>query len=140
MTTRRLSTVTDLPTFDLTRYAIVIAGGVVLNLVALWIGDTAGATLEINAPESINAPTVAVFTAGIMIVAGAGYWFLTRKWPSITKWAPWAGFGFAIVTAVMPFAASPDATTATTLAAMHVITGLAWLGGTLQRTPPHGLA
>jgi hypothetical protein len=119
--------------FDLRRYAAAAVGAVVLNLVALWIGDAAGATLEIDAPEAINAPTVIAFTLAIMVVAGAGYRFLARRRPSIQHWAPWAGLAFAIVTAVMPFAPSPDTKTGVTLASMHLITGAAWLVGTRHR-------
>jgi len=118
---------------DLARYASALVGAVVLNLIALRVGDAAGATLEINAPEAINAPTVAAFTAGIMLVAGTGYWFLARRWTSIQRWAPWAGLGFATATAVMPFAASPDTKTGATLASMHLVTGIAWLAGTVRR-------
>jgi hypothetical protein len=120
-------------TIDLRRYGVAIVAATVLNLIVLAIGSAAGATLEINAPESINAPTVAAFTVGIMVIAGAALWALSRRRPSVLGWAPRAGLVFAVVTAVMPFLASPDRKTGVTLAAMHLITGLAWLIGLTRR-------
>lgn len=107
------------------RILSMTGAALVLNLLALWIGSTAGASLVTAAPEPITAPVVTAMTVAPLLLAGAAVWLLARRFP-LQRFASWAGLIFALVTSAGSFIASADALTAFTLAAMHVITGLAW--------------
>jgi len=101
------------------------AAAVGLNLVALWIGAAAGASLQVAAPEPINAMTVVIMTAAPLLLAGAVVWLLARRFP-VRRLAGWVGLIFALVTSAGSFLASADVATALTLMSMHVVAGLAW--------------
>lgn len=98
---------------------------VVLNLLALWIGAAAGASLITNAPEPINAISVVVATALPLLLMGALVWWLVPRF-ALRRLAGWSGLIFAIASSAGSFAFSADTTTAFTLASMHFITGFAW--------------
>lgn len=108
------------------RVAVATGAGLVLNLVALWIGSANGATLEIDAPEPINALTVAISTVLPMALGAYVVALVARRKPAFQALAAWLGAGFAVLTAAMPFVASDDVATSITLAVMHVVVGFAW--------------
>jgi hypothetical protein len=110
------------------RVAVVTAAALALNLIALWIGGASGASLETNAPEPINALTVTITTLVVLIGGSTALGPISRRWSNVRNWAPTAGLAVGAVTMVMPFFAADDAKTGATLAAMHLITGLAWFG------------
>lgn len=118
--------------------ATVIA--VVADLLVFAAASAAGATWRIDAPYDINAVVVAVATAVPLLAAGAIVSVLARRRPAVRRWAAWAGLGLALVSAVMPFVVSSDASTSLALAAMHLIVGAAWFtsmrpGHRLPATP-----
>lgn len=108
------------------RVAIAAAAGTAANLAVLWIGSASGATMQIDAPYPVTALTVALFSALPMALAALVVAFVARRRPGFVTFAAWAGLAFALLTAAMPFVASPDGPTALTLAAMHVVIGAAW--------------
>ena len=107
------------------RIIIMTAVALGLNLLALWIGTAAGASLVISAPEPINAITVAVATAVPLLVMGAVVRVLARRFP-LRRLAGWVGLIFAIASSVGSFIAAADTMTALMLATMHFIAGFAW--------------
>jgi len=107
------------------RFFSATAVALVLNLLAMWVGSAAGASLETSAPEPINAIVVAIVTVVPLLLAGVVVWFLAQRFP-IQRLAAWAGLVFALVSSAGSFLASADTMTAFTLAAMHFITGFAW--------------
>ncbi|NTW39818.1 MAG: hypothetical protein HGA44_07990 [Cellulomonadaceae bacterium] len=116
------------------RVAIATGVALVLNLVVLWIGSASGATLEVEAPEPINALTVAISTVLPMALGAYVVARITRRRPGFQRFAAWAGAVAALLTAAMPFVASSDVKTATTLACMHVVVGLAWFAAARPTT------
>lgn len=108
------------------RLALAAGGAAVGNLIALWVGTLAGATWETSAPEPINAIVVIAATLVPMLVGGAIALAIIKRKPGFQPWAAWGGLVFALISLPMPFLAATDTTTGAGLAAMHVITGLAW--------------
>ncbi len=107
------------------RIAAMTVVAVVLNLLALWIGAAAGASLITNTPEPINAVAVVVATALPLLLMGALLWWLTGRFV-LRRIAGWVGLIFAIASSAGALAFSADTATALTLTSMHFITGFAW--------------
>ena len=107
------------------RIFALTAAAAVLNLLALWLGTAAGASLITNAPEPINAISVIVATVLPLLLMGALVWWLAPRF-ALRRLAGWAGLIFAIASSAGSFAFSADTTTALTLGSMHFITGFAW--------------
>jgi len=116
------------------RVAIGAAVGLVLNLIALWIGSASGASLETDAPEPINALTVAITSVLPVVLGALVVARVARHRPGFQHVAAWAGSAFAILTAAMPFVVSDDLATALTLASMHVVISVVWFA-TIRPTP-----
>lgn len=109
------------------------ATAVVVNLLVLWAGSAAGASLEIDAPYDLNAAAVAFSTAVPMLVGGALAFLLTRRYPDLRTWLALGGIAFALASAAMPFVVAADTATAVTLALMHVVVGSAWFAAITPR-------
>jgi hypothetical protein len=107
------------------RILVMTVAALVLNLLVLWIGAAAGASLVTSAPEPINAFSVAAATVAPLLLMGAVVYILAQRF-SIRRLAGWAGLIFAIVSSAGSIMFSADTATALTLTAMHVITGFAW--------------
>lgn len=110
----------------------------VLNLAAFLIGARTGASMIVDnpAPSEIGPGEVIGASLGPLIVAGLATWLLARKWPRLRVWAGWAGAALAVVTIASPFLAADDLATAFTLAAMHLVSGAAWLAVTSPWVKP----
>ncbi|GAA4736816.1 DUF6069 family protein [Phytohabitans rumicis] len=118
---------------ELVRIGAATAAAVVVNLLILWAGSAAGASLEIDAPYDLNAAAVALSTAMPMLAASALVVLLARRYPAARRWFAWAGAAFALLTAAMPFTVAEDTATAVTLALMHLVAGTAWLTAIMPR-------
>jgi hypothetical protein len=113
---------------DLVRIGAATAAAVVANLIILWAGDAAGASLKIDAPYDLNAAAVIISTAVPLLAASAVVvYLLAPRFPAARRRLAWAGAIFALVTAAMPFTVAEDTATAVTLALMHITAGAAWL-------------
>ncbi|MFC5747296.1 DUF6069 family protein [Actinomadura rugatobispora] len=118
------------------RVLAATAAALVIDLLLLWIGTAAGASLDIEAPYDLNAAMVALGTVVPMLAGAAIVWLLARWFPAFPRWAAWAGPAVALVSAAMPFAVSADAATALALAAMHLVVGIAWPAALLPGAQP----
>ena len=115
------------------RLAVAAAGAVALNLIALGVGSMAGASWETGAPESIDALTITVATLLPLLLAGVVTGLIARRRPSFRRTAAWIGLAFGFAGLPMPFIAAGDLATAWALAAMHVITAVAWFIALMPR-------
>jgi hypothetical protein len=83
---------------------------------------------------SVTLVTVLTATVLPLALAGAVTWLLarrSRKVRTVLAWAwawAWAGLAVAIATMPVPVLFAPQPATGWTLATMHLIAGLAWLG------------
>lgn len=116
------------------RIGAAITAAVVVNVLILWAGSAAGASLEIDAPYDLNAAAVALSTAVPMLAGSALVLFLARRYPAVRRWFAWGGAAFALGTAAMPFTVAQDTATGVTLALMHLVAGAAWLAAIAPRS------
>ncbi len=115
------------------RIGAATAAAAVINLLILWAGSAAGASLKIDAPYDLNAWAVILSTAMPMLAGAALVLFLARRSPAVRRWFAWGGSAFALVSAAMPFVVAADTATAFTLALMHLVTGAAWFAAITPR-------
>ena len=107
------------------RMAVAIAIAVVLNLVVFGIGSAAGATWLANG-QTIAWFLVVVATIIPMAIGGVLTGFLSRRWAKAMFVMAWVGLVFGVVTMPSPLLATENRPTGVALAAMHLITGVAW--------------
>ena len=90
--------------------------------------DRTAVTARVSGKGTFTALTVTITTLVVLIGGSTALGPISRRWSNVRNWAPTAGLAVGAVTMVMPFFAADDAKTGATLAAMHLITGLAWFG------------
>ena len=108
-----------------------IAAG--LNLLLFVSGSFAGADWLANGLTVTWYITIAATLIPLFIGAGVTR-LLENAWRNAVPVMSWVGLVFAIVSAPAPFMQAPSITTASFLAAMHVVAGLAWFVGTRRAT------
>lgn len=114
------------------RIGLAALAALVLNLAAFAAASAADATWFAN--DMTIGWYMVVFATVIPIAIGVGITvLLARKWTAAPRVMAWVGLAFALVTVPMPFLMSSDSPTSLALAAMHVITGVAWFVGVLPR-------
>lgn len=114
--------------FRYVRLAIIAAVAAVANALVFTVGSAAGGSMVIESPAysqitlamAVFATLVPLLTAGIVV------WLIARRWPGFRAVAQWLGLGVAVLSMASPFVLTDDLTTAISLAAMHVIAGIAW--------------
>lgn len=134
MTTTQLAppTATATPAVNAKRIGLAALAALVLNLVAFAAASAADATWFAN--NMTIGWYMVVFATLIPIAIGAGITvLLARKWAAAPRVMAWVGLAFALVSVPMPFLMSSDTPTSLALAAMHVITGIAWFVAVLPR-------
>lgn len=134
MTTTQLAqpTATAAAPVNPKRIALAALAALMLNLVAFAVASAADATWFAN--NMTIGWYMVVFATLIPMAIGAGITvLLTRKTAAAPRVMAWVGLIFALVSVPMPFLMSSDAPTSLALAAMHVITGVAWFVGVLPR-------
>jgi hypothetical protein len=111
------------------------AAAAAINLVVFAVASAAGASMVITAPQQMTIPWVAVIFASVapLAIAGVVTWALARRWPRIRVPFAWAGLVVAALSSLAVLSAG-DVTTAIALAAMHVITGVAWFASLTLKT------
>lgn len=109
------------------RTLIAAAAVVVLNLVILAVGRSAGASLTMEVPEPtvVEWPAVVVFSTAPLVLGGVVVWLVARRVPQARRWFAWAGLVVAVLSCAV-LVNAPDAATAITLGAMHIAVGIAW--------------
>ncbi len=112
---------------SLRRLAVATGIALIVNLLALTLGKSAGASMTAAGPQTIGIMMVAIATLVPMLVAGLLVALVVAKFPIIKAVAGWGGFAFALATSAGSFSLADNSSTAFTLASMHVITGLSWL-------------
>ncbi|MEQ8144715.1 DUF6069 family protein [Streptomyces sp. OP7] len=114
-----------LPVWQAVAGAVVAAA--VVNLVVLFIGDAAGASLvlELNGkPDEIGAGDV-VFMSVVAPLLGITATVLLARWkPVFLRVGQIVGGAVAVLTAVGPLTQETDGGTAATLITMHLFVGL----------------
>lgn len=114
-----------LPVWQAVAGAAVVAA--VVNLVVLFIGDAAGASLvlELNGkPDEIGAGDV-VFMSVVAPVLGITAAVLLARWkPVFLRVGQIVGGSVAVLTAIGPLTQETDGGTAATLITMHLFVGL----------------
>ncbi|WP_125776036.1 DUF6069 family protein [Antribacter gilvus] len=106
--------------------AVVTVVALAINLVILWFGPLAGASMQVGQPAPVTAIPVAFFTIVPLLLASVVVALAGRRNPGFRRIAAWAGLAFALVSCAAPFAVAADTATAYTLSAMHVVCGVAW--------------
>jgi len=107
------------------RLWLAIAAAVVVNLLVYAIGSAAGATWIANG-QAIAWFLVIIATIVPMVLGALITWLLTRAWAGALAAMAWVGLAFALVTVPAPLLSSDNRPTGLALAAMHVVTGVAW--------------
>lgn len=107
----------------------LLAAGLVaaVNVGVLGVGRAAGASLTMAVPDPVTVTWPAVVVASVLPIALGGLvaWLLARRWPRARVVLAWSGLAVAVLSCLALLGA-PDATTAATLATMHVGVGVAW--------------
>jgi len=104
---------------------LAIAAAVVVNLLVYAIGSAAGATWIANG-QAIAWFLVIIATIVPMVLGALITWLLSRAWAGARAAMAWVGLAFALGTVPAPLLSSDDRPTGLALAAMHVVTGIAW--------------
>ncbi len=98
---------------------------IVVNLVVLFIGRAAGATL-VAAGQPVGVAQVIIAT-GVTFALGTGLlWLVARRRPGGVQLLAWIGLGLGAVSTIAPLTMATDLTAGLTLAAMHLAAGIAW--------------
>lgn len=121
------------PRLDLTRWGLGIVAAVAANLIVYAVGSAAGATWLANG-QTVNWYVVIIATVVAMVVGGAVTWLVSRVWDRGIVVMAWVGLAFGVLTAPSPLLASPNAPTGWSLAAMHVLTAVAWFAAVRPRS------
>jgi hypothetical protein len=121
--------------FSLKRYFVVVAIAAAANVILYFIGSAIGAAMSVtmSGGQDIGWPEAIIATAVPLALAGTIVWLLTRRWPRLLPFARVAGLVLAAASAAIPFFVAVDTASAVTLAAMHLVAGLAWFLGTARR-------
>ncbi len=117
---------------DVKRLGWAMIAALVVNLIVYAVGSAAGATWIANG-QPVGWYLVVIATALSMAVGGAITFLLARRWSRATMVMAWVGLAIAIVSVPSPVMASDNAPTGWSLAAMHVITGVAWFVAVFPR-------
>lgn len=126
------STPTTATSVNAKRIGLAALAALVLNLVAFAAASAADATWFAN--DMTIGWYLVVLATLIPMAIGAGITvLLARKWAAAPRVMAWLGLAFALVSVPMPFLMSSDFPTSLALAAMHVITGIAWFVAVLPR-------
>ncbi|MFA3878629.1 DUF6069 family protein [Streptomyces sp. MMCC 100] len=99
----------------------------VVNLIVLFIGDAAGASLvlELNGkPDEIGASDVIFMSVAAPVLGITAAVLLARWKPAFLRVGQIAGGAVAVLTAIGPLTQETDGQTAATLIAMHLIVGI----------------
>jgi hypothetical protein len=89
----------------------------------------AGMTVVVGGmTASVTLVTVLTATVLPLALAGAVTWLLARRSRKVRTVLAWAGLAVAIATRPVPVLFAPQPATGWTLATMHLIAGLVWLG------------
>ncbi|MGB3186971.1 MAG: DUF6069 family protein [Ornithinimicrobium sp.] len=110
------------------RAAIV---ALVANILVYTIAAAAGVAFTLTPPGAsaieVQPASVITMTIGPVVIGGVVLVLLGRLSPAwATRFMPWIGLFIGIGTAAMPISMDGDLTARLLLAAMHVITGVAW--------------
>ncbi|MFF7261192.1 DUF6069 family protein [Streptomyces sp. NPDC008159] len=109
----------------------VVVGGAaiaaVINLIVLFIGDAAGASLvlELNGKsDKIRAGNVIFMSVAAPVIGVTATVLLARWKPVFLRVGQIVGGSVAVLTAIGPLAQETDGGTAATLVTMHLVVGL----------------
>lgn len=104
---------------------IAAVAAAVVNVVVLFIGQAAGASL-VAGGQPVGVAQVIIATL-VAFGLGAGLlWLVARKQPERARLLAWAGLVVGIASVIGPLTMAAELTTGLTLAVMHVATALAW--------------
>jgi len=78
-----------------------------------------------------SMPAVASFVP--LAIAAVVAWLIVRAAPGARRVLAWIGFAVGILSALVPLFAGVDLGSSLSLAAMHVVTGVAWLVALVRR-------
>lgn len=117
--------------FSPSRLSIAGASAGVLTLVVYGIGSAGGAAMAVTSPSPTQIPAVLALFATVSSIAVAGVvtWFVARRRPGFLTIAAWLGLAVAVLSAPSPLLVAEDTATGVSLAAMHVVAGVAWFVG-----------
>lgn len=122
-------------TFRFGRFAIVTAFAAAANVALYVIGAAIGGAMRVSTSGGmdISWPMPVVATAVPLLLVGAVAWVVTRRFRGLLRLGRWLGLGVAVVSTIAPLSSASDPQTAITMAAMHVVAGIAWFAGTKPR-------
>ena len=110
------------------RPAYLVSGAavaLVLNVIAFWVADQAGATWEVGQPYALEVYAVIGATLFMFALGGVVTWLVSRTNPGFVKLAAWGGLALGLVSMVALVNAG-DWATGLALGFMHVVTAGAW--------------
>ena len=121
--------------FALRGYLLTVAVAAALNVAIYFIGSAAGGAMSVtmSGGQDIEWFIVIIATVVPLALAGIVVWLIAGRWEVVLRWLRWTGLVIAVASAFMPLSMSEDPQTAVSLAAMHVVAGLAWFLGTRAR-------
>ena len=109
-------------------FRVLLAAGSALlaNAIAYAIGSAAGATWDVGMPFKVGIAMVIGATLAPMVLGALVARFAAARWAKSQSWFAWGVLALAVVSAPGGLVSSPNLATGISLAAMHVVVGLAW--------------
>lgn len=114
--------------FNFIQVLIAAVGTAYLNVIAFFIGSSAGADMMIDeiTGEHVGFQQVLAFTLIPMIFFGLIVFLIGRGRPGICKVAQWIGVAIAVLSIVFPILNAGDIAAVITLSVIHLITAAGW--------------
>ena len=113
--------------FNFVQVIIAALGAGYLNVIAFFIGGSAGASMQIGDGKVVHFAQVLGFTWAPLVVLGFIVFLIGRAKKGVTKLAQWVGAIVALGLSAFAIVKAEDAATAVTLVIIHVITAAAWV-------------
>ncbi|MFJ3957484.1 DUF6069 family protein [Arthrobacter sp. NPDC090010] len=109
------------------RILLAGAASAVVNTALYALAVLIGASMVMATPQPNRIPWFAPAVASLipLLIAGLIAWIVVRKRPGASRWFAWGGLLFAVLSCASLLSA-PDPATGLGLAAMHLVTGVAW--------------
>lgn len=111
--------------------ALVAAVALPANLVVWLVADAAGVPFEVTQggdTQSVGPLMVIVMTLAPLLLGTLLLWATRSRAPRSWTVLAWVGLAVGLLSAALPLSVDASDGTSLSLAAMHVVVGLAWFG------------
>ncbi|MCW4467256.1 DUF6069 family protein [Glutamicibacter sp. MNS18] len=115
--------------FNYVQVLIAALGVAYLNVIAYFIGESFGASMEFSGGliEHVQFAHVIGWTIAPIMVLGLVVFVLGRGKPGLCKVAGWAGLVVAALSIASPIVFATDIATSVTMGVLHLVAGVAFL-------------